>query len=286
MADVGLDDATADLSLRVVAACLALGLLSFAPLTVGDAGRLPNQRVRAARGGLLPTAPGSDSAERRSGVANARNDGARRQDGDLSSSAKSDASFFGAGRAREVHLLEIVRRARRAGAGPAYLYERVDGVVTITRARAQVNVALDPGVQDENDEELLSIGVLDIYGFEIFDRNGFEQLSINFVNEKLQQIFIALTLKAEQEEYVREGIEWKEVKYFNNKVVCELIEAKQPPGILLVLDDCCKRMHFRDPVLKLILLFVQMWQHHNKHTDILDPRKLVLSSSTTPGCRI
>ena len=93
--------------------------------------------------------------------------------------------------------------------------------------RAQVNVALDPGVQDENDEELLSIGVLDIYGFEIFDRNGFEQLSINFVNEKLQQIFIALTLKAEQEEYVREGIAWKEVKYFNNKVVCELIEAKQ-----------------------------------------------------------
>jgi hypothetical protein len=117
---------------------------------------------------------------------------------------------------------------------------------TITRERrAQVNVALDPGVQDENDEELLSIGVLDIYGFEIFDRNGFEQLSINFVNEKLQQIFIALTLKAEQEEYVREGIEWKEVKYFNNKVVCELIEAKRPPGILLVLDDCCKRMHSR-----------------------------------------
>ena len=58
-------------------------------------------------------------------------------------------------------------------------------------------------MQGEDDEELLSIGVLDIYGFEIFERNGFEQLSINFVNEKLQQIFIALTLKAEQEEYVR-----------------------------------------------------------------------------------
>ena len=120
---------------------------------------------------------------------------------------------------------ELVEQARAQR-----LYERVDGVVTITQ----------PGVQGDDDEELLSIGVLDIYGFEIFDRNGFEQLSINFVNEKLQQIFIALTLKAEQEEYVREGIEWKEVKYFNNKVVCELIEAKRPPGILLVLDDCCK----------------------------------------------
>lgn len=42
------------------------------------------------------------------------------------------------------------------------------------------------------------IGILDIYGFEIFERNGFEQFCINFVNEKLQQIFIELTLKAEQ----------------------------------------------------------------------------------------
>jgi hypothetical protein len=43
-----------------------------------------------------------------------------------------------------------------------------------------------------------NIGILDIYGFEIFERNGFEQFCINFVNEKLQQIFIELTLKAEQ----------------------------------------------------------------------------------------
>ena len=47
----------------------------------------------------------------------------------------------------------------------------------------------------------------------------------NFVNEKLQQYFIELTLKAEQEEYIREGIEWQEIDYFNNKVVCDLIEG-------------------------------------------------------------
>ena len=49
-------------------------------------------------------------------------------------------------------------------------------------------------------------------GFEIFDNNSFEQLCINYVNEKLQQIFIELTLKAEQEEYVREQIKWTPIK--------------------------------------------------------------------------
>ncbi|MEQ2158883.1 hypothetical protein GOODEAATRI_016781, partial [Goodea atripinnis] len=74
--------------------------------------------------------------------------------------------------------------------------------------------------------EELNIGVLDIYGFEIFQQNGFEQFCINFVNEKLQQIFIELTLKAEQEEYVQEGIKWTPIEYFNNKVVCDVIESK------------------------------------------------------------
>ena len=50
----------------------------------------------------------------------------------------------------------------------------------------------------ETDHQGLQIGILDIYGFEIFEQNGFEQFCINFVNEKLQQIFIELTLKAEQ----------------------------------------------------------------------------------------
>eukprot|EP00043_Microstomoeca_roanoka_P013204 m.129196 g.129196 ORF g.129196 m.129196 type:complete len:1070 (+) comp15693_c0_seq1:90-3299(+) len=95
----------------------------------------------------------------------------------------------------------------------------------------------------QKDKEELSIGVLDIYGFEIFDNNGFEQFCINFVNEKLQQIFIELTLKAEQDEYVREGISWKPIEFFNNKVVCELVEEKRPPGVMCVLDDVCATLH-------------------------------------------
>ncbi|EZG07990.1 myosin-1 [Trichophyton rubrum CBS 735.88] len=88
-----------------------------------------------------------------------------------------------------------------------------------------------------------SIGILDIYGFEIFEKNSFEQLCINYVNEKLQQIFIQLTLKTEQEEYAREQIQWTPIKYFDNKVVCSLIEDKRPPGIFAALNDACATAH-------------------------------------------
>lgn len=88
-----------------------------------------------------------------------------------------------------------------------------------------------------------SIGILDIYGFEIFDKNSFEQLCINYVNEKLQQIFIQLTLKTEQEEYAREQIKWTPIQYFDNKVVCSLIEDKRPPGIFAALNDACATAH-------------------------------------------
>nr|P10569.1 RecName: Full=Myosin IC heavy chain [Acanthamoeba castellanii]AAA27707.1 myosin IB heavy chain [Acanthamoeba castellanii] len=90
-----------------------------------------------------------------------------------------------------------------------------------------------------DDPEALTTGILDIYGFEIFGKNGFEQLCINFVNEKLQQIFIQLTLKAEQEEYGAEGIQWENIDYFNNKICCDLIEEKRPPGLMTILDDVC-----------------------------------------------
>lgn len=88
-----------------------------------------------------------------------------------------------------------------------------------------------------------TVGILDIYGFEIFDKNSFEQLCINYVNEKLQQIFIQLTLKTEQEEYAREQITWTPINYFDNKVVCELIEEKRPPGVFAALNDACATAH-------------------------------------------
>ena len=84
------------------------------------------------------------------------------------------------------------------------------------------------------------LGILDIYGFEVFQTNNFEQLCINFCNEKLQQLFIELTLKQEQEEYLKEGIEWESVTYFNNKVICDLIEEKHV-GIIALMDEECLR---------------------------------------------
>ncbi|KAL6067694.1 hypothetical protein STEG23_031498, partial [Scotinomys teguina] len=78
------------------------------------------------------------------------------------------------------------------------------------------------------------IGLLDIYGFEVFDKNGFEQFCINYCNEKLQQLLIERTLKAEQAEYESEGIEWEPVQYFNNKIICDLVEERHR-GIMSIL---------------------------------------------------
>eukprot|EP00300_Choanocystis_sp_HF-7_P019518 c20364_g1_i2.p1 GENE.c20364_g1_i2~~c20364_g1_i2.p1 ORF type:complete len:876 (+),score=210.16 c20364_g1_i2:3-2630(+) len=84
-----------------------------------------------------------------------------------------------------------------------------------------------------------TIGILDIFGFEIFESNSFEQFCINYCNEKLQQYFILNVLKTEQEEYIREGIAWTEVDFFNNQDIISLIEGRERVGILHLLDEAC-----------------------------------------------
>uniref|UniRef100_A0A670K6N2 Unconventional myosin-Va n=1 Tax=Podarcis muralis TaxID=64176 RepID=A0A670K6N2_PODMU len=82
------------------------------------------------------------------------------------------------------------------------------------------------------------IGVLDIYGFETFEINSFEQFCINYANEKLQQQFNMHVFKLEQEEYMREQIPWTLIDFYDNQPCINLIEAKL--GILDLLDEECK----------------------------------------------
>ncbi|KAJ4719701.1 Myosin [Melia azedarach] len=90
--------------------------------------------------------------------------------------------------------------------------------------------------QDPNSKSL--IGVLDIYGFESFKSNSFEQFCINFTNEKLQQHFNQHVFKMEQEEYTKEEIDWSYIEFVDNQDVLDLIE-KKPGGIVALLDEAC-----------------------------------------------
>ncbi|XP_071617264.1 unconventional myosin-XV [Heliangelus exortis] len=84
--------------------------------------------------------------------------------------------------------------------------------------------------------EALSIAILDIYGFEDLTFNSFEQLCINYANEYLQFFFNKIVFQEEQEEYIREQIEWKEIPFSDNQPCIDLISQK-PYGILRILDD-------------------------------------------------
>ncbi|KAJ9124435.1 hypothetical protein QFC24_003223 [Naganishia onofrii] len=108
------------------------------------------------------------------------------------------------------------------------LYEKTFGVIV-----DRINTALDRPTSDPR-----FIGVLDIAGFEIFDVNGYEQLMINFTNERLFFNYHMFVL--EQEEYGREKIDWQVVNFgLDLQPTIELIGSGQPMGILATLDDAC-----------------------------------------------
>jgi len=92
----------------------------------------------------------------------------------------------------------------------------------------------------KNDSDIRSsCGVLDIFGFECFSINSFEQLCINFTNEALQQQFNKFIFKMEQDEYEREHIQWAFIKFPDNQDCLDTIQIKKT-GVLAMLDDECR----------------------------------------------
>ncbi|XP_022139435.1 myosin-2 [Momordica charantia] len=96
----------------------------------------------------------------------------------------------------------------------------------------QINKSLKPGRQHSG----RSINILDIYGFESFKKNGFEQFCINYANERLQQHFIRHQFKLQQEDYELNGVDITKVNFTDNQECLDLIE-KKPVGVLALLDE-------------------------------------------------
>ncbi|XP_076009589.1 unconventional myosin-VIIa isoform X1 [Genypterus blacodes] len=100
----------------------------------------------------------------------------------------------------------------------------------------KINAAIYKPPAEDSKDVRQSIGLLDIFGFENFTKNSFEQLCINYANEQLQQFFVRHVFKLEQEEYTREGIVWKHIDYVDNQHTLDVLASK-PMNMLALIDE-------------------------------------------------
>ncbi|XP_041640053.1 unconventional myosin-XV [Cheilinus undulatus] len=121
--------------------------------------------------------------------------------------------------------------------------------------------------------EALSISILDIYGFEELQVNSFEQLCINYANETLQFYFNRVIFQEEQEEYMREQIQWQQQPFSHNQACLDLIAAK-PHGILRILDDQCGFPQATDHT------FLQKCHYHHGNNPLYARPKMPLPEFT------
>eukprot|EP00456_Euglypha_rotunda_P004181 TRINITY_DN10707_c0_g2_i3.p1 TRINITY_DN10707_c0_g2~~TRINITY_DN10707_c0_g2_i3.p1 ORF type:complete len:244 (-),score=21.47 TRINITY_DN10707_c0_g2_i3:12-743(-) len=122
---------------------------------------------------------------------------------------------------------------------------------------SHINASLYP--ISARDPGLKWIGILDVFGFESFENNSFEQFCINFANERLQQYFNQHIIKSEQDLYRSESIMWTPIKVPDNQDVIDLIDGKQK-GILLLLDNSAKMPSPSDVTFTRLLF--QMNKYH------------------------
>uniref|UniRef100_A0A671SZI7 Unconventional myosin-VIIa-like n=1 Tax=Sinocyclocheilus anshuiensis TaxID=1608454 RepID=A0A671SZI7_9TELE len=100
----------------------------------------------------------------------------------------------------------------------------------------KINSAIYKPPPDDPKHVRLSIGLLDIFGFENFNNNSFEQLCINFANEQLQQFFVKHVFKLEQQEYTRENIVWNNIEFNDNQCTLDVLAVK-PLNVLALIDE-------------------------------------------------
>ncbi|XP_017482832.1 PREDICTED: unconventional myosin-Id-like [Rhagoletis zephyria] len=141
---------------------------------------------------------------------------------------------------RKEHTVQQAESGRDAFAKAIYerLFNKVVEGVNRALTMDGSNISAQSRRSFGGKRTFLRYSFVDIYGFEVLESNSFEQFCINYCNERLQQLFISLVLKQEQEEYAKEGIEWSHIEYFDNAPICSLVDS-QKNGILAALDDSC-----------------------------------------------
>lgn len=117
-----------------------------------------------------------------------------------------------------------------------------------------------------------SIGVLDIFGFENFNHNSFEQFCINYANENLQQFFVRHIFKLEQEEYNLEGINWQHIEFVDNQDALDLIAIKQL-NIMALIDEESKFPKGTDQTM-----LAKLHKQHGAHRNYLKPKSDINTS--------
>lgn len=138
----------------------------------------------------------------------------------------------------------------------------------------RINHALLNKKDMEEAVSCLSIGVLDIFGFEDFERNSFEQFCINYANEQLQYYFNQHIFKLEQEEYRSEGISWHHIEYTDN-VGCIQLISKKPTGLFYLLDE---ESNFPHATSQTLLAKFKQQHEDNRYfqgTPVLEPAFII-----------
>ncbi|KAM4695270.1 unconventional myosin-VIIb [Discoglossus pictus] len=132
----------------------------------------------------------------------------------------------------------------------------------------KINNAIFTPPSDDLENERKSIGLLDIFGFEHFNTNSFEQLCINFANEHMQQFFVRHIFKQEQEEYNAEKIQWQHIEFTDNQRTLDII-ALRPMNIISLIDEESKFPKGTDATM-----LAKLNEHHSKSNVYIPSRSI------------